>query len=227
MPGNLFSLYLPFFQRSVTQFKRCSCYEIGEDVFSLAELECCVIRGNTSRPSHIKPPFADAPKTSRPYRMYGISATDFRINFILVRTTSCFLFVCLFVYLFIYCRSHIRSIPSSQNNGDVSYPSRVPIYKQQIMDEQMDLASSCFLMEQVKIDKRKRTVFLPKVCDVYALDFGMGDGLVCVSQCLIYLDEQSQLAIAALLENRMISIKYNQCPQNFHPSLIEDRLAVE
>lgn len=98
MPGNLFSLYLPFFQRSVTQFKRCSCYEIGEDVFSLAELECCVIRGNTSRPSHIKPPFADAPKTSRPYRMYGISATDFRINFILVRTTSCFFFI---VYLFI------------------------------------------------------------------------------------------------------------------------------
>ncbi len=225
MPGNFFSLNLPFFQRSVVQFKRCSCYEIGEDVFSLAELECCVIRGNTSRPSHIKPPFVDAPKTSRHYRMYGLSATDFRINFILVSTIS----VCLFIYLCIYLlrRSHIRSISSSQNNGDVSYPSRVPVYKQQIMDEQMDLASSCFLMEQVKIDKRKRTVFLPKVCDVYALDFGMGDGLVCVSQCLIYLDEQSQTAIAALLENRMISIKYNQCPQNFHPSLIEDRLAVE
>jgi hypothetical protein len=27
-------------KRSVTRFKRCSCYEIGGDVFSLAELEC-------------------------------------------------------------------------------------------------------------------------------------------------------------------------------------------
>jgi hypothetical protein len=205
----------------VTQFKRCSCYEIGEDVFSLAELESCVIRGKTSRPSHIKPPFVDAPKTSRPYRMYGLSATDSRINFILVSNIS-------FIYLFIHSLqiSHM-DVSSLQNNGDVSYPSWVPVYKQQIMDEQMDLASSCFLMEQVKINTRKRTVFLPKVCDVYALDFGMGDGLVCLSQCLIYLDKQSQLDIAALLENGMISIKYNQCPQNFHPSLNEDRLAVE
>ena len=103
----------------------------------------------------------------------------------------------------------------------MSYPSQVPIYKQQILDEQIDFASSCFLVEQVKIDTRKRTVFLPKVCDVYALDFGMGDGLVCVSQCLMYLDEQSQSAIAALLENGMISVKFNQCQQNFHPSLTE------
>ena len=92
------------------------------------------------------------------------------------------------------------------------------------MDEQMDFACSCFLTEQIKIDQRKRTVFLPKVCEVYALDFGMGDGLVCVSQCLMYLDEQSQLAIAALLENGMITVRFNQCQQNFHPSLIEEEL---
>lgn len=70
-------------QRSVKHFKRCSCYEIGEDVFSLAELESCVIRGNTGRPSYIKPPFVDAPKKSR-HLMYALSATDSRINFILV-----------------------------------------------------------------------------------------------------------------------------------------------
>lgn len=57
-------------------------------MFSLSELECCIIRGKMSRPSHIKPPFVDAPKKSRPYRMiYGIGATDYRINFILVRTS--------------------------------------------------------------------------------------------------------------------------------------------
>jgi len=77
-------------KRSVMQFKRSSCYEIGEDVFSLAELECCVIRGKTSRPSHPKPPFVDAPKKSMPYQMmYGLGATDFRINFILVSRNHC------------------------------------------------------------------------------------------------------------------------------------------
>jgi hypothetical protein len=55
-------------------------------VFSLAELECCVIRGQMSRASHIKPPFVDAPKASKPYLIYGVMA-DHRVNFILVRST--------------------------------------------------------------------------------------------------------------------------------------------
>lgn len=77
----------------MTHFKRCSCYEVGGDVFSLAELECSVIRGNMSRPSHIKLPFVDAAKMSRPYRMmYGLGATDHRVNFILV-SLSCFLHI--------------------------------------------------------------------------------------------------------------------------------------
>lgn len=91
-PGVLFTLNLDSSlkstsQRSVTHFKRCSCYEIGGDVFSLSELECCVIRGNTSRPSNIKPPFVNVHKKSRPYQlMYGLGATDHRINFLLVST---------------------------------------------------------------------------------------------------------------------------------------------
>lgn len=109
----------------------------------------------------------------------------------------------------------------------MSYPCRVPIYKHHIVDEQMDIASSSFLVDQVKIDKRKRTVFLPKVCDVYALDFGMGDGLVCVSACLTYLDEEKKASISALLENGHPSIKYNPCVHNFHPSLIEDRVVAD
>mmetsp|Transcript_11262 Transcript_11262/g.20625 ORF Transcript_11262/g.20625 Transcript_11262/m.20625 type:complete len:623 (+) Transcript_11262:1240-3108(+) len=176
-------------KRSVIHFKRCSCYEIGEDVFSLAELECCVIRGKTSRPSNIKPPFVDAAKKSRTYRMmYGLGSTDHRINFVL-------------------------------NNGDMAYPSAVPVLQPQIMDDQMDTAASCFLTDQVKIDKRKRTVFLPKVCDVY----GMGDGLVSLSQCLIYLDESDQLAIAALLDDGVVSVKFKRNCEEFHPNLTELR----
>ena len=76
-------------------------------------------------------------------------------------------------------------------------------------------------MSQVSIKKRKRTVFLPKVCDVYALDFGMGDGLVCLSQCIKYLDESSQTAIADMLENGIVSVKFNCVSEQFHPSLTE------
>lgn len=100
----------------------------------------------------------------------------------------------------------------------------MPVLQKGVLDDQLDTASACFLMSQVKIEKRKRTVFLPKVCDVYALDFGMGDGLVCLSQCLKYLDESSQTAIAELLENGgVVSVKFNNCvcDQEFHPSLAE------
>lgn len=73
-------------KRSMVHFKRCSCYEIGGDVFSLAELDACVIRGKLSRPSSIKPPFVSAAKKSRAYQMvYGLGFLDHRINFVLVR----------------------------------------------------------------------------------------------------------------------------------------------
>mmetsp|Transcript_31229 Transcript_31229/g.66068 ORF Transcript_31229/g.66068 Transcript_31229/m.66068 type:complete len:1880 (+) Transcript_31229:299-5938(+) len=174
-------------KRSVIHFKRCSCYEIGEDVFSLAELECCVIRAKSSRPSNIKPPFVDAAKKSRTYRiMYGLGSTDHRVNFLL-------------------------------NNGDMAYPPAVPVLQPHLMDDQIDTAATCFLTEQVKIDKRKRTVFLPKVCDVY----GMGDGLEALSQCLIYLDESDQLDIAALLDGGVVSVKFNRNCDEFHPNLTE------
>jgi len=172
-------------KRSVMHFKRCSCYEIGEDVFSLAELECCVIRDKAG--VHIKPPFVGAAKKSRAYQMmYGLGSTDPRINFIL-------------------------------NNGDMAYPSAVPVLRHQTMDDQMDAAASCLLTDQVKIDKRKRTVYLPKVCDVYR----MGDGLVSLSQCLNYLEEVDQLAIDALLDGGVVSVKFNRNCEEFHPNLTE------
>ena len=182
-------------KRSVAHFKRCSCYEIGDSVFSLSELECCVIRGRTSRPSHIKSPFVNVPKKSRSYRqVYGLDATDFRINFIL-------------------------------NNGDKSYPSKVPILTPQTMDDKMDISAFLFLMGSVKIDLDKRTVFLPKVCDVYRDDFG--DGLVCLSRCLIYLDTKSQLAIGGLLEGGMVSVKFSRASNSFHSNLmLMDELSV-
>lgn len=81
---NLTSFSVLVIQRSATQFKRRSCYEIGDDVFSLSELECLVIRGKTSRPSHLSLPFVSPPKKSMTYIIYALDATDYRINFLLV-----------------------------------------------------------------------------------------------------------------------------------------------
>ncbi len=68
-------------QKNVGHFMRTHCYEIGGDVFSLAELECCVIRGSMSQAYHPRPPFVVA--KSPAHLTYSLSFVDPRINFIL------------------------------------------------------------------------------------------------------------------------------------------------
>ena len=75
---------------------RTHCYEIGGDVFSLAELECCVIRGNMDRGIHLKAPFVREPKKSRAHYTYALDQIDPRINFVLV-SPSYFAFICFLV----------------------------------------------------------------------------------------------------------------------------------
>ena len=61
-----------------------NCYEIGGDVFSLVELESCVIRGNMSKAHSPKLPFVQAPKKSCAHLAYALGITEPRINFVLV-----------------------------------------------------------------------------------------------------------------------------------------------
>ena len=79
----LFSVNGPLHKRSFIPFMRTSCYEIGGDVFSLAELYSCVIRGNMSRPTSSRPPFIDAPKKSNAFRYYSLRFTTPNTNFVL------------------------------------------------------------------------------------------------------------------------------------------------
>ena len=74
----------PLHRRTVANFMRASCYEIGGDVFSLAEIQSCIIRGNMSRPVSPKPPYVDISKKSNAYRFYALKYTDARVNFVLV-----------------------------------------------------------------------------------------------------------------------------------------------
>lgn len=74
----------PLHRRTVNRWMRSTCYEIGGDVFSLAEIQSCIIRGNMSRPVSPKPPYVEASRKSSAYRYYALQFIDPRINFVLV-----------------------------------------------------------------------------------------------------------------------------------------------
>eukprot|EP00977_Amphora_coffeiformis_P008303 scaffold1878_cov170-Amphora_coffeaeformis.AAC.16 len=73
----------PLKKGSCAHFMRSACYEIGGDVFSLAELLYCVVRGGLSKASHPKPPYIDVPKKSAAFRYYALGFTSARANFVL------------------------------------------------------------------------------------------------------------------------------------------------
>ena len=187
----LLSIDGPPSKKTVGTFKRASCYEIGNDIFSLAELECCLLRGRTSKPSNARSPYVEAPKASQSaYRHYALGVTDPRINFVL-------------------------------HQGDFSSGSTVPVLTPEVMEEQLSAATSAFLSRQVKIYVNRRTIVLPKICDVYRQDFGSGDPYDCISFILQYMDEDSQDQIVELFtdETNAPSIKYRPSQQSFVTNL--------
>ena len=187
----LLSIDGPPTKKTIGNFKRVSCYEIGNDIFSLAELECCLLRGRMSKPTNARSPYVEAPKASQSaYRHYALGATDPRINFVL-------------------------------HQGSIDGGSTVPVFTPEVMEEQLNVATSAFLSRQVKIYVNRRTIVLPKICDVYSRDFGSGDPYDCISFILQYMDEDSQDKIVELFtdETNAPSIKYRPSQQSFVTNL--------
>jgi len=175
-------------KKSIQTFMRTNCYEIGGDVFSLAELQMRVIRGNMSKAIHPRSPFVQAPKKSRAHLAYALGEADPRINFAL-------------------------------NTGDMTKPSHVPILTPDDLDEQLSACSTAFLREQVSVDLARKTVTLPKVCEVYRNDFGDGDANCCVHYCLQYLDENTQAQLLEWLKLGSPYIRYHHPCDRFHSRL--------
>lgn len=59
-------------------------YEVGGDVFSLTEMEHCVIRGRLSRPRTLPRHTAAPPSSDDDHYRYALSRVDFRVNFALI-----------------------------------------------------------------------------------------------------------------------------------------------
>ena len=86
----------PLHRRTVRQFMRTSCYEVGGDVFSLAEIHCCIIRGNMPPPVASKSPYyVDVAKKANSYLRYALDFKEPTVNFILVSPRIVYhLYVC-------------------------------------------------------------------------------------------------------------------------------------
>eukprot|EP00624_Nannochloropsis_granulata_P005770 evm.model.NODE_41244_length_18694_cov_23.977480.2 len=59
-------------------------YELGTDVFSLSELEYCVLRGRLSRPRSLPRHMPSPPPLDDDHYSYALGMTDYRINFALI-----------------------------------------------------------------------------------------------------------------------------------------------
>ncbi|KAG7351309.1 DUF547 domain containing protein [Nitzschia inconspicua] len=186
----LLSVNGPLTKKNITHFMRTSCYEIGGDVFSLAELQCCVIRGKLSKPVAPKPPYIEPPKKSNAYRYYALGFTDCQVHFVLsTGDTAC----------------------------PVSIPVLSPAT---VDEQLIESCAAFLDNNQLIVDTRKRAVTLPKVCEVYKHDFGNGDSLSILKFCVRGMDADTKNFVRSLLmDEKNLTIKFQNTPDQYHSSL--------
>jgi len=120
-----------------------ACYDISGKIFSLIEIEHCILRAPMSRPeifgsSFFLPSFSK--KDSR--QLFALQQPEPRINFVI-------------------------------NCGSYSSPYYVwPLDGGDQLNQQLDHASAHFLQDQVFVNENKKTIGIPKICIWYAQDFG-------------------------------------------------------
>ncbi|CAM9718290.1 unnamed protein product, partial [Ectocarpus fasciculatus] len=116
-------------------------YEVGGDVFSLQELEHCVLRGKLPRPSLKDFPkrFAPLPPELDDHYAYKLGKADARISLFL-------------------------------NNASQSNPTLVVLLSPENVDEQLNRACQAFVDHTVKTDLKRRQILVHKVFQLYARD---------------------------------------------------------
>jgi hypothetical protein len=131
----------PHSAQSWPHFFKHVCYEINGTIFSLAEIEHCIVRAPLSPPHHWLAHFT-LPKWA---------PTDFRSKFALRKAEPLVSFLL--------------------NCGSFSYPSRIVVLTPEHLPLQLAAASTVFLTHTVSLGAEKGKLLLPKVCDWYYADF--------------------------------------------------------
>ena len=179
-------------------------------MFSLTELEHCVIKGFLSRPhphavkkGHIPmklPSDADdhysysitIPAAPSPEGGTGSTSADNRIHFLL-------------------------------NNGSLTCPSKIYIMKPMSYNKICMDACQAYLADAVNVDVRRWSVMLPRIFDIYRNDFGE-DNVSILLQCkkLVEFSIQNEIqdVIVAAKNASSVNIK-------FHKNLCESRKNLE
>lgn len=178
-------------KKSIGRFMRSHCYEIGDDVFSLSEIESHVIRGNMSLPIQGKPPYVISPPgRSKDHLVYALGVVDPRINFLL-------------------------------NSGDTSKPSHVPIMTTHNFEDNLNHYSKIFLRQHLSVDLSKKVIMLPKICEIYRDDFGGSSPLSICHYCLKFLDKSTLLLIEMCNDHGVPTYKFGGTCDSFHSILSE------
>lgn len=190
----LLSVNGPLHKKSIANFMRTSCYEIGGDVFSLAELHNCVICGKMSKLINPKPPYIDAPRKSNAYKYYALEYTDVRVHFVLNTADMA-------------CPA---SVPVLSHR----------ILEKQLNVACVDF----FCNRQLIVDTKRKNLTLPKVCEIRRNDFGMSEILNVLRLCLDEMDEVDAYLGSSIREvvekrERGWAIKFQHTQEQYHSSL--------
>lgn len=188
----LLSVNGPLHKRSFNHFMRTSCYEIGGEVFSLAELHCCVLRGSLSRPLTSKPPGIDVPKKSDAYLFYALGYTTPKVNFLLNAGDGSF----------------AREVPvltaihvDEQLNTQASSFLRLNV--------SVDATKRLVVLPKVCEVYRND----------FAIDVN-GGAVTCLNFCLLFLeDDKAETIRKLLLDEQSLTIKYQSVSDSYHTAL--------
>ena len=190
----------PLTKRSCGHFMRTNCYEIGGDVFSLAELQLCVIRGRMSRPVAPKAPFYDAPRKSQAFRhYYALGFTSPLVNFVM-------------------------------NTGNTMSPRQVAVFGLDNFYEQLSATAIAHVRKNVTVDDSRRIIYIPRVCDAFRFDFCDSvtnfPGWIheCLRFCLTLLEEEEDQALVSKIEAMLqqdhgVSVKFQPVSEQYHSTL--------
>jgi hypothetical protein len=163
-------------------------YEIGGDIFSLSEIEHCVIGGKLAPPYLVPRNFCPPPPPQDDHYSYALSLTDKRIHFLL-------------------------------NCCSVSSSSSIFLLRPDTLYLSLNDASLSLFSHTLLLEMKKRTVTLPKCCEMYRNDFGESSYEV-LRHILRYLGREQWEKVTLLLNGpKQPTIKFHEMECRSHDSL--------
>jgi hypothetical protein len=187
-------------------------------VFSLVELEHCVIKGNLAHPHPhaVRKGYVNTklPSPADDHFMYSITnstAAQHGNSSALLQSLS------------EEGRTLDKRVHFLLNDGSLSCPSKIFIVTPQSYDKTCMDAAQHYLSDSIQCDVRRWSVMLPRVCDIYRGDFG-DDNFSILQQCKKMVDFSIQNEIQDVLN---VAKHASSVVIKFHKYAIDSRKNME